>query len=73
MIWEMDQYRRAVDELQILLSSKQEQAICWSEAEEAFCEEQCEELSRMWRKEYCGAICEHRVGCPIADLHHSAA
>jgi len=73
MRWQIAQYHSAVEEYKRTLSKSKHAGVSWSEAEEAFCEQQCPTQSQEWRSEYCGNICEHRETCPLAELFHNAA
>jgi len=73
MRWQIAKYHSAVEEYKRCQSKREHRVVTWSEAEEAFCEEQCSTLSHQWRSEYCGSICEYREVCPLAELFHNAA
>jgi hypothetical protein len=66
--WQVQQYRRAVDDHRHHLSLTLDRCVGWHEAEQDFCRNDCDGHAKKWRTEYCGLICPSKSSCLLA-LH----
>ena len=66
--WQVIQYRQAVDEHRLSLSTEKGRCVAWQEAERDFPETRRASLNEKWRIEYCGAVCPFHEQCLLA-LH----
>lgn len=66
MAWQVNQYRRAVEERRLELSKKMNRYVDWKEAEVDFCETGCESHAGKWRLQFCGMLCSARKSCLLS-------
>lgn len=63
--WQIEQYRRAVDENKWYMSEKSGRIIGWKEAERDFLQNAYYGCAPKWRKEYCSEHCHFFSGCEL--------
>ena len=64
--WQVDRYRKAVNENRWFMSQKQYRWIDWTEAEQDFLSQGYYGCAEKWRHEYCGEICPFKNNCLLA-------
>lgn len=65
MAWQAREMAAAIDEDKWHLSERAGEDAGKEKAEEHFTKEHLDRCAAGWRKEFCGALCEHREGCEL--------
>lgn len=65
MRWQAEEMNAAIDEDKWYLSEEAGSDTGKKKAERHFTETHLPECAPKWREEFCGQLCEHRVGCEL--------
>lgn len=63
--WQIEQYRKAVDENKWYMNEKSDRFVDWSEAEADFIQNSYYGCAAKWRQEYCSQHCGYFSGCEL--------
>jgi hypothetical protein len=66
-LWQVEQYRQAVNENRWYMGQKYSRWIGWVEAEQDFLNQGYSGCAEKWRQEYCGVLCPFKRDCLLAS------